>query len=174
MRQYAKHRGVSPEAVSKAVKTGRLSTVTDEKGNRKIDPVVADREWFSNRDESYIRNTPMTNEELAPPAAPEEPDKPKGPNYAQHRAIREAFAARLAKLEYEEKTGRLVDGEEIRKLWVTVASIVRTKVLGIPSKIRQQIPETTGEQYVIIEKIVREALEDLARNESGVENSESD
>ena len=154
MRKYAKHRGVSPEAVSKAVKQGRISTVTDENGRRKIDPNAADNEWAKNTDKAKIRE----------PSAELDSDdeKPRGPSYAQSRAIREAFAARLAKLEFEEKIGRLVDGDETRKLWVTVAAIVRTKVMGIPSKIRQVIPNISLDQYLVIERIVRETLEDVA------------
>jgi hypothetical protein len=48
---YAKRRGVSVEAVSKAVETGRISTVPGKsKIGRLIDPAVADREWAENTD----------------------------------------------------------------------------------------------------------------------------
>lgn len=158
MRAYARYRGVSVEAVSKAVKQKRISCRRDEKGQALINPEVADREWAANSDQSKVREN-LKREPEAPPPEDEEPQKP---GYAQFRAIRESYAARLSRLEFEEKTGKLVDGEEIRKLWVTLASIVRTKVLGIPSKVRQQIPEFKPADYEKLEAIVRETLEDIA------------
>ena len=43
-RAYAQHRGVSHEAVRKAIKTGRISPQPDGL----IDPVVADAQWDAN------------------------------------------------------------------------------------------------------------------------------
>ncbi len=47
-RGYAKQRGASPEAVSKAVRSQRISTIRTPDGRRLIDPEVADREWAAN------------------------------------------------------------------------------------------------------------------------------
>lgn len=167
MRAYARRRGVSVEAVSKAVKRGRISTVEDADGKRKIDPAIADVQWTANSDPSKFQGSnsaPPPLEEETPTVADE--PKVKGPSYQQSRAIREALNARLLKLQLDEKSGRLVDGEEIRKLWTTVAGIVRTKVLGIPSKLRQQVPDIRPDQYDALDRIVRETLEELA-NERG-------
>ncbi len=46
--------------------------------------------------------------------------------------------------------------------WAEVITISRTKVLGIPSKAKQRIPDLTQDQVVVLEDIVREALEELA------------
>lgn len=50
--QYAKHRGVSVEAVSKAVRTGRVTVVATPDGQRFINPETADAEWDRNSDAS--------------------------------------------------------------------------------------------------------------------------
>lgn len=151
MRAYAKHRGVSVEAVSKAVKRGRITCNRNEKGHAMIDPEIADKQWAENSDESKVRE-PEPEPEL----------EQKKPGYSHFRGIREGYAAKLAQLEYEQKTGRLIDGEEVRQLWITIASIARTRILAIPSKARQQIPELKLEHYITLEKIVRETLEGLA------------
>lgn len=158
MRQYAKHRGVSHETVSNAVKKGRITCVRNERGYAQIDPEVADREWSENSDHAKMISKGQT------PQAPSQPeaDGPRGPSYAQSRAIREAYQARLAKLDYDERMGKLVEAEEVKRKWVQVAGLVRTKVLGIPSMAKQRIPDLTSEQYLVIEAIVREALEALA------------
>ncbi len=165
MRQYAIHRGVSINAVSKAVKQGRISCARDSNGYAMIDAVVADREWAANTGHSKMYG----NGEAAPqrphpqqPPAPE-PEAPRGgPSYAQSRAVREAYQARLAKLDYEEQTGKLINADEVKERWLHIAGLVRTKVSGIPSKAKQRISDLTTEHYLELETIVREALEDLA------------
>ena len=52
-RAYARHRGVSHEAVRKALATGRIAAGPDGK----IDPVVADRQWDTSTDLSKPRNS---------------------------------------------------------------------------------------------------------------------
>lgn len=48
---YARHRGVTPATVTKAVASGRISTERDPRsGRRVIDPEVADREWEERTD----------------------------------------------------------------------------------------------------------------------------
>lgn len=49
-RGYALHRGVSPEAVSQAVKSGRIDTVQDPDGRRWIHPAIADAQWDARSD----------------------------------------------------------------------------------------------------------------------------
>jgi phage terminase Nu1 subunit (DNA packaging protein) len=161
MRQYAKLRGVSAESVSKAVKSGRISTTPDKSGKQRIDPVVADREWARRSDPSKMRAT-------APVVMPPEdlPDEEQSLDYFKEKAKSEHYKAKLSKLEFEEKSGKLVEAEKVQNQWVSVASIVRTKVLGIPSKARQRIPEITPDQYAMLEVIVRETLEDLADGDS--------
>ncbi len=46
--EYAKYRGVSAPAVSKAIRSGRIDVYLDEKGRKLIDPVKADAQWSLN------------------------------------------------------------------------------------------------------------------------------
>jgi pyruvate/2-oxoglutarate dehydrogenase complex dihydrolipoamide acyltransferase (E2) component len=62
-RAYARHRGVSPEAVSKAVKTGRITAGPDGK----IDPEAADRQWEANTDPVKTRGKAARAEEAPAP-----------------------------------------------------------------------------------------------------------
>jgi hypothetical protein len=96
------------------------------------------------------------------------PDKPtlessgSDNSYASARAYKEHFLARQAELVFLENAGKLLGLEGIKKKWASIASLVRTKVLGIPSKAKQRIPDLTNEQYFLLEAIIREALEDLS------------
>ena len=74
----------------------------------------------------------------------------------------EHYKAETAKLDYEERLGILIDAEDVKVKWVAVASVIRTKVLGIPAKAKQRNPEMTGDQVAGLELNVREVLEELS------------
>ena len=84
------------------------------------------------------------------------------PDYNESRARTEHLKAELLELERAEKEGELVRADEVAKKWGEVVAIARTKVMGIPSKAKQRIPEIPADAFVALEEIVREALEDLA------------
>ena len=115
--EYARRRGVSRQAVSKAVKKGRIPTV---KG--KIDPSVADREFEANADRQHTLK-----------AASESP--PAAPNYSSSRAIREAFMANLARLDYQKRTGALVSAEEVKTAAFNTARKARDLLLALPDRL---------------------------------------
>lgn len=150
-------RGVSDAGVRNAIKDGRLRAsvlvVDEEKGIRKIDSDLADKEWPGNN--IRVDQRPGTAKTPAE-------DGDDSTSYYKARAKREEYNAELARLRFEEESGKLVNGENVRKQWVAIANLVRTKLLGIPSKCKQQIPDFTHDQYLTLERLVREALEDLA------------
>jgi len=88
IRAYAQHRGVSHTAVAKAIKAGRIPQEPDGS----VDPAKADAAWD--------RNT------IARGDADSGDARSGVPNLQTSRAIREAYAARLAKLDFEERTGK--------------------------------------------------------------------
>ena len=65
-------------------------------------------------------------------------------------------------LERAEKEAELVRAEDVSKKWAEVVAITRTKIMAVPSKAKQRIPEIPADAFVTLEEIVREALEDLA------------
>jgi hypothetical protein len=83
-------------------------------------------------------------------------------SYAKSRAYKEHYLAKQAEQDFLLKAGNLVPVEDVKKQWTQVATIVRTKVLGIPSKAKQRIQDLTSEQYMVLEDLVREVLEDLS------------
>lgn len=171
LRQYARHRGVSHVAVMKAIESGRLgkSVSRDEKDRPLIDAELADKEWPKMTKEVFKGNASGKPGDLKKPAVkrplaeiPADLDGEPMLTFAEARELRENYQARLEKLRYERESGKVVDSDEIQKKWVSVAAIVRTKVLGIPSKARQRLTDMTADQYATLEAVVRETLEDLA------------
>lgn len=163
MRQYAKQRGCSPEAVSKAVRTGRISTVTDEKGQRKIDPEIADREWAANS-EGVRPNYGIPSSEARVNQAQADPTAPKKPTVQDSAAVLKAYQARLAKLEFDEKSGKLHDISECSKNAFKSARATRDAMLGIPDRLSAELAGETDQVKIRrrLDTEIRQALDNLA------------
>lgn len=123
IRAYAKHRGVSHTAVEKAVKQGRIRTV-----DGKIDVEQADREWNRN-------SSPVNKPEPTPRAAASAEPLVAGPSFAQSRAVREAYEARLAKLTWEERIKKLINADEVRVSAYNLSRMIRDRILNVPDRV---------------------------------------
>jgi hypothetical protein len=85
-----------------------------------------------------------------------------GLDLGRARANKEQYAAKMAQVKYEKELGLVVDAEEVRKKWLSVVAIARTKILGLPSKIRGRLPGLNSSDYVMIEKLTYECLQELS------------
>ncbi len=101
---------------------------------------------------------------LPPASAPVVPEPQTGPSYAQSRAIREAYQARLAKLEYEEKSGKLVPVDQVKADAFNAARQVRDALLNISGRIAHQLAHEKDPARISarIDDEIREALSGLA------------
>ena len=88
------------------------------------------------------------------------------PSYAQSRAIREAYLARLAKLEFEEKSAKLVDVEEMARAIGNMIVRTRDGLLSIPSRVCAILAAETDERqvYLILDEEIRQTLTNLSQN----------
>lgn len=185
LRAYAQRIGVSVEAVSQAIKAGRLvkSVARDSAGRPKIaDPVLADREWAANTDQSKPRNAitgdPKHRREPGAPMRPMgdvEAPSGGGPSYAQSRAIREAYQARLSKLEYEEKSGKLVSADHVRVTAYNSARTARDALLNIPDRVAGVLAGITDEREVhrVLTDEIRRVVNELSRAASVAATAEN-
>ncbi|GAB6050809.1 hypothetical protein JCM16106_16580 [Hydrogenophilus islandicus] len=173
VRAYAQHRGVSHTAVAKAIKAGRISVEPDGT----IDPAKADAQWARNTLPSQSLNIgakkPAAKVETPPVSTPVSTPpletRAAAPDYQTSRAIREAYAARLAKLEFEERTGKLLNADEVKVKYFNLARLLRDRIQQIPRKVAPQIvaavvaqPDQRVVEDLLMEAI-REALEELSR-----------
>jgi phage terminase Nu1 subunit (DNA packaging protein) len=167
LRAYAKRRGVSAEAVSKAITVGRLDkSVTRIGGAPKIaDPELADREWDANTQQRVDQPAP----------APRDP-----PEYIAHRTAREGAAARkelalaeIAELELAERKGEFIRIEDARRDVMEKFTVVRTHLLGVVPLFAARFPELAGDEMItVLDELIRGALEELADGDPDVEASE--
>jgi hypothetical protein len=202
LRAYAKRVGVSVEAVSKAVTSGRLSgsVVRDERGAPKIGDVeLADREWAANTRPrvDYPPVAPPADTGAAPPpirkpaaepsararqAAPGQA-APAGdvPDYNVSRAVREAHAARRekamadkAELEVAEMRGDLVAVDVARADVLDIFMRLRAKLLALPSRTAQRLPSLAHQIVPVLEELVREALVELDEEDDDEETGDEE
>lgn len=176
IRAYAQHRGVSHTAVGKAIKAGRIPQESDGT----IDPAKADAAWERNTlpsqnlnatakpVETRVATTPkvstaqVSTREVSTPL---ETTRATAPDYQTSRAIREAYAARLAKLEYEERTGKLISAEDVSVRTFNLARRMRDRMLTLPRRLcaafAAEQDARTIEQHM--EDEIRQALEELSQ-----------
>ena len=151
IRAYAQHRGVSHEAVRKAIAAGRIQQEVDGS----IDPDKADAAWASN---TQVRNDTEGGEVRA-----------GVPSLQSSRAIREAYAARLAKLDYEERTGKLVNKAEVDVKTFNLARQLRDRLQLIPRKLAPLLVAAVVKQpdvrevEAMLDAELREALTALSQ-----------
>lgn len=175
-KEFAAMKGVSAEAVRQAIAGGRLKKCLHWDGihkKPKLDPVVAAQEWEKNTDHTkrYRGNdirVPLPGQSEPKPPAPtaiRSDDAPaSGPSMMQSRAIREAYQARLAKLDYEERTGKLVDADAVKAEAFKIARTVRDSMLNIPDRVAAEFAgiNNTHEIHTRLTEEIRKALDGLA------------
>lgn len=97
-------------------------------------------------------------------AVPAGASMPTGPSYAQSRAVREAYQARLAKLEYEHKSGKLVEVDKVKAAAFRTARTVRDGLLNLPDRVAHELAHETDptKVHLRLSTEIRTVLEALA------------
>ena len=186
LREYARHRGVAPSAVEKALKSGRIQKESDGTINQS----KADAAWEKNTSPAQQRKAdpvpakhapvldrpvPVLSDNL-PPAPPVRqttqrpadsdagPSTAGMPNYQISRAVRETYNAKLTRLDYEERTGKLLNAEDVAKEAFAVARRVRDRLLNIPSRMASVLASETDSKAIerLLIQELRVALEELS------------
>lgn len=174
IRAYARHRSVTPAAVRKAIKSGRITAV-----DGKIDPAAADQDWAANTDESKPRNSVSGNPGTrraspAPLAANGRPTRqalpwktaqPSTGGYAAARAVRESYEARLKELDYKVRTGELISKDEVSAAVYAMNRRARDLLLAIPDRVSAVLAgiSDAAEVHRILTEEFRRVCEELTQ-----------
>jgi hypothetical protein len=162
VRAYARVRGVSHVAVLKAIKTHRISQNPDGT----IDPVKANQEWD--------RNT-FVGKSMVPPARPAEPARaaaalPAGDTvtlYQKAKAKEQVFKAQIAELEFNQRSGKLIEVATAGEYASSLSKIIRDQVSAWPDRLTPIVAASTDEG-VIHHILARECDALLRRFSKGV------
>jgi len=130
--EYARHRGKSRQYIGQLAKAGVLVMRGGQVDFEASDMVLDDR---------------PVDEPESPPAVPgpnaaafQRPIADAGPgqggaNFGQARTIEMVFRAKLRRLEYETKQGKLIDAETYRNAAASAFRMFRDNLLGIPDRL---------------------------------------
>lgn len=181
IREAARRLGVSDTAVHKAIKAGRvqIASRTEKSGRPLVAWPQAQADWLANSDASKRSHVgskgsprreadPQPKVKLATSARPDEgteaDEQPQvsaaasGPSYAQSRAVREAYQARLAKLEFEERSGKLIDASEVKVRAFKMARSARDALMTLPDRLAPILASSTD-----VQEVHKLLLEDIER-----------
>lgn len=181
LQAYAAHRkahglrGQSHVAVLKAIQSGRLTSpaVRRDGGHWVIDPELADQQWAATTGSAPAGGvppgSPPTHEGRQKTGAAieafEAQASMKGvPSVAVSKAVRAAFDAKLAQLEYQQKSGELVRRDEITREAFALARAVRDSMMRVPDRLAPILAATTDARKVhqVLSDEIRVALRSLA------------
>lgn len=173
----------------RAIRSGRLknSLIFDKSGKAKVANVaLADQEWEARTDLSkapgYVKErasvsrvtgavtggvtpvtpAPGTPEPEGDPIRSLRDTDPGTLSLSDASALEKDWKARIAELDYLERSGELVNAKEIEARIVDEYARCRTKLLGLARKAKAALPHLTHADINTIDGLVREALEDLA------------
>lgn len=153
--QYAAHRGVSREAVYRALDQ-RIAGAKVGKG--KIDPVEADKLWRRNTDPVHggvrVKRGASVGE-LRDAAEQLGIDADAVPDITDSRALLLAYQSELAKIELDTKRAELMPVAEHEKVVFKLARSARDAMLAIPDRLSAELGGIT-DPHVIHAKMTTE------------------
>ncbi len=145
---YTKHTGLSRQALAK-----ELRKLGIDSGQR-FDFREADRKRAAMR---HLARADFRKVEKG------KDGKAATASFAAAQAEKECYKAKLAKLEYEEKIGRLVDRDSVEREAYRVGRVVRDAMLSIPDRLAALVTAETDQakNHAILTKEIMAALKGL-------------
>ena len=84
------------------------------------------------------------------------------PDYNESRARSEYEKANLLELERKQKEKLLLPADQVERVWANTVATVKTKLLAVPTRLRQRIPHLSLEEVAIADELIRESLMELS------------
>ena len=150
--------GISSTAVYKAHKLGRLSPITYDKKKNPMFDVSTARVVFNrltgNGQDRLPDITSQTREISGAVRV--------NVDLATLKRAREAQKVKLGGIELREKEGQLIDRDMTVRQWTAHCAMAKSRLMGLPAKLRSQIPKLTVQDIELIGRELRIILSDLA------------
>ena len=152
LRAYARMRGCTEGAVRKAIATKRITPNRDGT----IDPERANEDWAKNTFAGQTLHQPSRPTAVPPRATAQQSAIPHSAEvtsdpvsaYLRARAINETFRARLAQLEYEERSGKLIQTTRAGEYAAEFSAIVGDALSAWPDRLTPLVAATMDESAV--------------------------
>ena len=165
LRKYAEDRKVEYTQLSKWAGQGRFNSDALRKDGRLwvvVDPQELDRQVAAAKapDRGGRDGGPAIDQALL-----QQQNRAAAiPSFAQSRAIREAYAARLTRLEYDQRSAKLVDKNELKMKLAKLHMAVRDSLRTIPDRVAPIVAAETDQAkiHAMLLKEIGQALEGLS------------
>ena len=144
--------------ITKYLKNGMIPSAKQIGRKWYIDPQKADIEL-----DAALGRTEKVIKKIQPKEDIDQSQKTPMPSLAANRAIKEMYAARLQKLEFEEKSKKLVPFDELKLKLSKLHLQVRDNLRTIPDRISPIVAAETDPSKIhnLISTEIRECLEGL-------------
>ena len=165
LRKYAEDRKVEYTQLSKWAGQGRFSSDALRKDGRLwvvVEPQELDRQIAAAKapDRGGRDGGPAIDQALL-----QQQNRAAAiPSFAQSRAIREAYAARLTRLEYDQRSAKLVDKNELKMRLAKLHMALRDSLRTIPDRVAPIVAAETDQAkiHAMLLKEIGQALESLS------------
>ena len=181
---------MSPTAVSKAIKEGRLKRSVDHdhpRGWPQIDIAMADQEWDANSDPRAQRDNEAigasvkraksatkkrstkkksTRKKASAKQTKSEAQKDREAGLTGEltlndaRMAKEVYAAKKARVDYEKSIGLLVEKSKVRSGYMKIARMIRNNLLNIPARVSGELAAVTDAHEIDV-RLTKEITEAL-------------
>jgi len=154
-------RGCAPSAVTRAIKEGRITTVTID-GRELIEVAVADIQWQQNTRARV--DSSSASEVSAAPAVIVAHEVGARVSYEDARRRRELAEAEIAEMKQAEMAGTLIRADAVRSAWAAKITGARDALLQIPSRLAPVLAAEGDLVKVtaLLEDELRQALAELS------------
>ena len=130
--EYARHRGKSRQYISRLAKAQVLIL-----RDGKVDVAASD---------AVLDDRPEKLPEPGAAAAIE--SGPQTTSYAQAKLADMVFRAKLRRLEFETRQGKLIEAEVVKSRWATILVELKERILAVPDKLAPEVTALTDERQV--------------------------
>ena len=155
--EYARYRGVSQPYISKLARNGVLVMRGDKIDVMATDKVLDDKPMPEIDEPQPIRTAP-------PRAGGEAPAGQNRTSYAEARTIKMVFDAKLARLQFETKQGKLIEAEAVRLRISEHVRMLRDGLLGLPDRLSSTLAAESDPRkvHVMLKAEIARELEAMA------------
>lgn len=148
--EYARHRGVSRQAISKLVRAKKIPVLA----NGKISPAHADDALGDTQERVVIRETPAARSAGA------------DSGLSKARAADAFYSAQRSKLKYERELGQLVPTNDVGAAAAACNAALVQSIERIPARAEDIISAAAKEGIVGVRAVLKDIARDVRRNAS--------
>ena len=157
-------RSCTRQNLEKLCKQGRLPRSTVSTAPVRVRGDLLVEEYLGSIDpRQSVRDRPGIAETPGPMLPP--PADGTLPDYTESKKKTEYEKGLLLELQRKTQEALLLPADQVEKAWANAVAISRTKLLALPTRVRQRVPHLSLEEVALIEELVRETLEDLSSGE---------